>query len=210
MFDDRTDAGERLADLLVEREVEADIVLAVPRGGLPVGRAVADRLGVPLDIVSARKIGAPWNPELAIGAVASDGSVWLNEELIAQSGIDDEYVVDQREREREAARDRVDEYRGQRPPLDLTGKRVVVVDDGVATGATMHACLRQVAADGADRIVLAVPVAPPDTLERLEAETDDAVCVETPSNFGAVGRFYRTFDQVTDEQARSYLSTDAH
>jgi len=210
MFDNRIDAGERLADLLVERGVEADIVLAVPRGGLPLGRVVADRLGVPLDIVSARKIGAPWNPELAIGAVASDGSVWLNDELIAQSGIDDEYVADGREREREAARERVDKYRGDRPPLDLTGKRVVVVDDGVATGATMHACLRQVASAGAERIVLAVPVAPPDTLERLEADADDAVCVESPSQFGAVGRFYRTFDQVTDEQARSYLSTDAH
>lgn len=210
MFDNRTDAGERLADLLVERGVEADVVLGVPRGGLPVGRVVADRLGIPLDIVSARKIGAPWNPELAIGAVASDGSVWLNDDLIAASGIDDEYVADRREHEREAARERVDEYRGDRPPLDLTGKRVVVVDDGVATGATMHACLRHVASAGAERIVLAVPVAPPDTLERLEGDADDAVCVETPSNFGAVGRFYRTFEQVTDEQARSYLSTDAH
>ncbi|QZX99070.1 phosphoribosyltransferase [Halobaculum rubrum] len=210
MFDNRTDAGERLADLLVERGVEADVVLAVPRGGLPLGRVVADRLGVPLDIVSARKIGAPWNPELAIGAVASDGSAWLNDELIAQSGIDDGDVADRREREREAARERVDEYRGDRPPMDLTGKRVVVVDDGVATGATMHACLRQVAAAGADRVVLAVPVAPPDTLRDLESEADEVVCVETPSQFGAVGRFYRTFDQVTDEQARSYLSTDAN
>ncbi|QZP39747.1 phosphoribosyltransferase [Halobaculum magnesiiphilum] len=210
MFEDRNDAGDRVAALLAERGVEAEIVLAVPRGGLPIGRAVADRLGVPLDIVSARKIGAPWNPELAIGAVASDGSVWLNEELIADAGIDDEYVAERREREREAAREKVDRYRGDRPPLELAGKRVVVVDDGVATGATMHACLRQIAAADADRIVLAVPVAPPDTLARLAAEVDDVVCVETPSSFGAVGQFYRIFDQVTDEQARSYLTTDGH
>ncbi|MFC6784671.1 phosphoribosyltransferase [Halobaculum halobium] len=208
MFDNRTDAGERLAALLTEREIEADIVLAVPRGGLPAGRAVADRLAVPLDIVSARKIGAPWNAELAVGAVASDGSVWLNDALIDQAGIDDDYIDDQRERERAAARQRVDSYRGDRPPLDLDGKRVVVVDDGIATGATMRACLRQIAAAGADRIVLAVPVAPPDTLEQLEACVDELVCVEAPADFGAVGRFYRAFDQVTDEQARSYLTTD--
>ncbi|GAA0202924.1 phosphoribosyltransferase [Halobaculum roseum] len=208
MFEDRNDAGDRVADLLAERGVEADIVLAVPRGGLPVGRAVADRLEVPLDIVSARKIGAPWNPELAIGAVAGDGSVWLNEELIAEAGIGDEYVSERREHEREVAREKVDRYRGDRPPLELAGKRVVVVDDGVATGATMHACLRQIVAADADRIVLAVPVAPPDTLARLAAEVDDVVCVEIPSSFGAVGQFYRTFDQVTDDDARSYLTTD--
>lgn len=208
MFRNRTDAGEQLADLLVERGVTADIVLAVPRGGLPVGRAVADRLEVPLDIVSARKIGAPWNPELAIGAVASDGSFWLSEELIADTGIGEQYIAERREREREAAREKVDRYRGDRPPLELAGKRVVIVDDGVATGATMHACLRQIAAADADRVVLAVPVAPPDTLDRLAGEVDDVVCVETPSAFGAVGRFYRVFDQVTDEQARSYLTPD--
>ena len=208
MFENRTDAGERLADLLEARGVDADLVLAAPRGGLPVGRVVADRLGLPLDIVSARKIGAPWNAELAIGAVASDGSVWLNDELLSTSGIDDEYVEEHREREREAARERVDSYRGDRPPLDLEGKRVIVVDDGVATGATMHACLERIAAGGAEQVVLAVPVAPPETLSELGTKVDEVVCVEAPSQFGAVGRFYRTFDQVTDEQARSYLADD--
>jgi predicted phosphoribosyltransferase len=208
MFDNRTDAGEQVADLLVERGVTADIVLAVPRGGLPVGRAVADRLDAPLDIVSARKIGAPWNRELAIGAVASDGSVWLNEALIAEAGIDDEYVAEHREREREAARDKLERYRGDRPPLALAGKRVVVVDDGVATGATMQACLRQIADADAGYLVLAVPVAPPDTLERLAEEVDQVVCVDVHSSFGAVGRFYRRFEQVTDDEARSYLTTD--
>ena len=136
MFRNRTDAGRRLADLLDDEDVEADVVLAVPRGGLPVGRVVADRLGVPLDIVAARKIGAPRNPELAIGAVASDGTVWLNDDLIENLGVQDSYLADHTERERAAAVEKVDRYRGDRPPRDLRGKTVVIVDDGVATGAT--------------------------------------------------------------------------
>ena len=206
MFDDRTDAGRQLADVLDDLDVEADIVLAIPRGGLPVGRVVADRLHVPLDIVAARKLGAPWNPELAIGAVASDGTVWLNESLIDDLGIEASYVDGQIEHEHEAARAKIERYRGDRSPLEVGGKTVLVVDDGVATGATTIACLRQVTAAGAARVVLAVPVAPPETVERLRGEADDVICVETPPHFGAVGQFYRSFEQVSDEQAIEYLS----
>lgn len=206
MFDDRTDAGERLASLLLEREVEADIVLAIPRGGLPVGRAVADALSVPLDVVVARKMGAPGNPELAVGAVASDGTVWLNEDLIDRLDVDDAYLGEQRERERAAAEDKLTRYRADRGPLDLDAKDVLIVDDGVATGATTTACVRQVRAAGADRVLLAVPVGPPDALSALREETDAVYAVETPASFGAVGRFYRRFDQVTDEEAMAYLS----
>lgn len=205
MFDDRTDAGRHLADRLTARSVAADVVLAVPRGGLPVGRVVADRLDVPLDIVSARKMGAPWNPELAIGAVASDGSVWLNEELIADANVADEYIEEVRTKERQAAQDRLQRYREDRAPIDLTDQRVVIVDDGIATGATMIACVRQVQAAGAAAVVVAVPVAPPETVATLSEEADDVVVVETPGYFGAVGRFYRSFGQVSDEQARTYL-----
>lgn len=205
MFSNRTDAGQQLAELLDEHDVEADIVLAIPRGGLPVGRVVADRLDVPLDIVAARKLGAPGNPELAVGAVASDGTVWRNKELIADLGIGDDYVKTAIETERVAARDKVERYRGDRPPLDLAGKRVLVVDDGVATGATTTACLRRVRnADAAD-VVLAIPVAPPDTVERLQTEADTVVCAETPPHFGAVGQFFETFQQVSDEEAMEYL-----
>jgi predicted phosphoribosyltransferase len=205
MFVDRTDAGERLAAVLEDRGVDADVVLAIPRGGLPVGRAVADALDAPLDVVAARKIGAPGNPELAVGAVAADGTVWLNDEYIADLGVGDDYVDGAIDRERAAAREKVERYRGDRPPLDLRGKRVVVVDDGVATGATTIACLRQVRDAGAARVVLAVPVGPPDTLERLSGEADDVICVETPPQFGAVGQFYESFAQVSDEDAMTYL-----
>jgi predicted phosphoribosyltransferase len=208
MFKNRTDAGERLADVLDDHDVEADVVLAIPRGGLPVGRVVADRLGVPLDIVAARKLGAPQNPELAIGAVASDGTVWLNESLIGDLGVGDAYVEERIEREREAALEKVERYRGTRPPLDLRGKTVLLVDDGVATGATTIACLRQLRDADAERVVLAVPVAPPDTVERLRTEADEVVCVETPPHFGAVGQFYESFEQVSDERARTYLEFD--
>ena len=209
MFTDRTDAGRQLADVLADHDLDADIVLAVPRGGLPVGRIVADRLHVPLDIVVARKLGAPQNSELAIGSVASDGTIWLNDSLIAQFGVDDASLEAQIERERQTAQATVERYRGDRPSLDVDGKRVVIVDDGVATGATTIACLRQIRAAGADYVVLAVPVAPPDTAERLLAEADAVICVETPPHFSAVGQFYESFEQVSDEQAEAYLSTDS-
>ena len=204
-FADRREAGERLAEALAGREIAADVVLAIPRGGLPLGRAVADALDAPLDVVVASKIGAPGNPELAIGAAASDGSVWLDEETVANLGVDDEYIDRERKREAENAREKAERYRDGGELPDLAGKRVVVVDDGVATGATAKAALRLVRDAGAARVVLAVPVGPPETVDELRAEADEVVCVATPSPFGAVGRFYRQFDQVTDEEAMAYL-----
>jgi len=205
MFRDRADAGEQLAQLIEDHDIEADVVLAIPRGGLPVGRVVADALGIPLDIIAARKIGAPGNPELAIGAVAADGSVWLNDRLIDQIGVDDEYIEEGIDRERENAQAKVDRYRGDHPTPELSGKRVLIVDDGVATGATTTACIRQARNAGADRVILGVPVGPPDSIDRLRSEVDEMVCVETPPHFGAVGQFYESFIQVTDEEAIEYL-----
>lgn len=208
MFTDRIDAGQRLAAALTAQSIDVDLVLAVPRGGLPVGRAVADALEVPLDIVVARKVGAPGNPELAIGAVAADGTTVINDDLVARLAVDERVVEAGIERERAAAEAKRDRYRGGRPPSDVAGARVVVVDDGVATGATTIACLRSVRAAGARFIVLAVPVAPPDVLGRLEAEADEVVCLETPTSFGAVGQFYESFEQVSDEAALGYLEPD--
>lgn len=205
MFKDRTDAGRQLATVLEQHDVEADLVLAIPRGGLPVGRAVADRLDVPLDIVAARKIGAPGNPELAVGAVASDGTVWLNEALIEELRVGDDYIDEQTDHEREAAMRKIQRYRDDRPPLELTGKTVLVVDDGIATGATTIACVRQLKNADVGRVIVAVPVAPPEVVERLRSEADAVICVETPTYFGAVGRFYDSFEQVSDEQAKTYL-----
>jgi predicted phosphoribosyltransferase len=207
MFTDRIDAGEQLGRLLRERGVEADVALAIPRGGLPVGRAVADALGVPLDVVVARKLGAPGNPELAVGAVGAAGTVWLNEDLVDRLGVTEGYLERERERQESVVREKLERYRAGRPPLDLAGDTVLVVDDGVATGATATACLRTVREAGAGRVVLAVPVAPPETVDRLEEAADEVVVVEIPGYFGSVGQFYRSFGQVSDLEARSYLDS---
>lgn len=205
-FADRTDAGERLADELRARGVEADVVLGIPRGALPVARVVADALDAVLDVVVAQKMGAPGNPELAIGAAASDGSVWLNDDLVARLGVSEQYVQREREREADSAGEKLERYRGERAPPDLRGKRVVVVDDGVATGATAMAVLRQVRDAGAERVVLAVPVASPASVGKLREHADDVVTVAEPRSFQAVGQFYRDFGQVSDEEAIAYLA----
>lgn len=208
-FADRSEAGKRLGEALSEEGVEADLVLAVPRGGLPVGRAVADVLDLPLDVVAAKKMGAPHNKELAVGAAASDGSVWLNERIIRELGVSDDYLSGERERATEVAREKEERYRGERIGEDIVGKRVVVVDDGVATGATTIACVRRVKAAGAESVVLAVPVGAEESLSRLEDEADGVVCLRVPESFGAVGQFYEDFGQVTDEVAMGYLEGDS-
>ncbi|NKE36746.1 phosphoribosyltransferase [Natronococcus sp. JC468] len=205
MFANRTDAGDRLAAELADRGIDADVVLGIPRGALPVARPVADALEADLDVVVARKLGAPSNPELAIGAVASDGSVWLNDDLVDRLGVSESYLEDVRRRESENAREKADRYRSGDAVPDLAGKRVVVVDDGVATGATAIACLRQVREAGAERVVLAVPVGAPDTVAALESEADAVIALLAPETFRAVGQFYREFGQVADEEAVAYL-----
>ncbi len=208
-FADRHDAGQQLAAELQDHGVEADLVLAIPRGGLPLGREVADVLDCPLDVVVASKIGAPGNPELAIGAVASDGSAWLAADTIKRLGVDQEYIDRERDQEATVAREKAERYRDGGALPDVEGKRVVVVDDGVATGSTAKAALRQVQAADAEHVVLAVPVGPPETITELDAEADQIVCIDTPSSFGAVGRFYDRFDQVSDEEAISFLDEDS-
>lgn len=206
LFRDRAEAGDRLADALRNRGIEADIVLAIPRGGLPIGRAVADALGAPLDVVVATKIGAPGNPEYALGAVAADGTVWRNEAAIDRTGVDAD-SVDRRRREAAAeAREKATRYRGDRSPPNLAGKRVVVVDDGVATGSTARACLELVRAQTPDRVVFAVPVGPPESIADLAAVADDVVCLETPRGFRGVAQFYADFAQVSDPDALAFLN----
>ncbi|WP_435101740.1 phosphoribosyltransferase [Halarchaeum sp. P4] len=204
MFDDRTDAGEQLATRLREEDVEADLVVGIPRGALPVARPVADALDVPLDIVAAKKMGAPDNPEYAIGAAAPDGSAWLNEDAIDRLGVSEEYVDAERERAADTAREKEETYR-EGEPEPVAGRRVVIVDDGVATGATMTASVRRLRNAGADSVVVAVPVGPPRTLDRLRGEADAVVALQEPERFQAVGQFYRSFGQVSDEEARAYL-----
>lgn len=208
MFENRTDAGERLAAELEREGYEADVVLGIPRGGLPIARPVADALDATLDIVVARKLGAPGNPELAIGAVASDGSVWLNEALVDQLGVNEEYLETVRRDEAENAAQKADRYRSAEHEPNLAGQRVIVADDGVATGATAIACLRQVREADAAHVILAVPVGSPDSVRQLEAEADEVVALRTPVDFRAVGQFYRDFGQVSDEEAMAYLDRE--
>lgn len=205
MFLDRTDAGEQLADVVRAHGLQPDVVLAIPRGGLPVARVIADRLGAPLDIVVANKIGAPGRQELAIGAVAMDGTVWLNESVIDEWNVSREYIDDAVEHERRAAQEKAKRYREDKRTPELAGKTVLVVDDGIATGATATACLRQVRNAGAERVVLAVPVGPPDTIERLQSDADEVISVETPPHFSTVGQFYEDFEQVPDDEVLTYL-----
>ncbi|ELZ02768.1 phosphoribosyltransferase [Natrialba aegyptia] len=208
MFSNRQDAGEQLGDRLAAEGVDADIVLGIPRGALPVARPVADTLDVPLDVIVASKLSAPGNPELALGAVASDGSLWLNEDLVDQVNVPQEYIDGQRDQEADAAQKKAHQYRDDGRIPDLAGKRVVLVDDGVATGATAIACLRQITDAGAAAVILAVPVGSPNSIAELETEADDVIALETPSDFRAVGQYYRDFGQVSDEQAMSYLDDD--
>ncbi|MFB6266186.1 MAG: phosphoribosyltransferase [Halodesulfurarchaeum sp.] len=205
MFRDREAAGGQVAAAIREEGVPVDLVLAIPRGGLPVGRAVADELGVPLDIVAAKKLSAPGNPELGIGAVAADGSLWLNDSLIDGIGVTREYVDSERARAAEVASEKAERYREGRSPPDIAGRSVAIVDDGVATGATMRVCLRAVRAAGAARVILAVPVGAPDSLAALADAVDAVIAVERPSSFSAVAQHYASFPQVTDEEAMAYL-----
>jgi predicted phosphoribosyltransferase len=208
MFEDRADAGDRLAAELERLGLEADVVLGIPRGALPVARPVADALGADLDVVVARKLGAPDNPEVALGAVASDGSVHYNDGMIDRLDVSEAYLEEIRAEEADNAREKADRYRETDGLPDLRGRRVVVVDDGVATGATATACLRQVRDAGAETVVLAVPVGAPGSIADLEREADEVIALETPAGFRAVGSYYRTFGQVSDNAALEYLDRE--
>ncbi len=161
---------------------------------------VAERLGAPLDVMLVRKVGVPWQPELAFGAVATGGVTVFNEEVVRLAGVSREEIDRAVGREREELERREVLYRGGRPPAELEGKTVVLVDDGIATGATARAAVRAAAQRGAARTVIACPVAPPETVASLRAEADDVVCLRTPPDFGAVGFWYRDFHPVEDEE----------
>jgi len=199
MFRDRVEAGQRLLAALKGREYPRGLVLAVPRGGVVVGAEVARGLRLPLDVIIPRKIGAPHNPELAVGAVTQDGTAIYDEHLLGLLGLTREKLEPKvREQIREIDR-RTALYRGGRPPMSWEDRTVILVDDGVATGYTTLAALRSLRRAKPRRIILAVPVAPPDTVARLRSEVDELVCLMTPEPFYAVGQFYRDFEQTDDE-----------
>lgn len=204
MFADREDAGRRLAEALSHLAGEDAVVLAIPRGGVEVGAVVARTHGWPLELVIPRKIRAPGNPELGLGAVAPGVQV-LDETLVRALGVSPEYLASEiAEEEKEIVR-RSKAYREGRPPAEVAGRVAVVVDDGVATGGTAAAALRWARAQGAARVVLAVPVAPAESVARLSKEADEVVCLVTPEPFYAVGQWYRVFSQVPDEDVVELL-----
>jgi putative phosphoribosyl transferase len=205
MFADRSDAGQRLARELARQlsgfDHKTALVVALPRGGVPVAQQVAEALDLPLDILLVRKVGAPGYPEVAIGAI-SDGEkmqLTINREVCDQLGLDDEEVRDLAREVLPELERRKRLYCGGRPTLPVKGRSVIVVDDGAATGATLRIALRVLRQRGAGRLVVALPVAPAEVLDGLRPLADDVVCLETPSSFRAVGAHYRDFRQVDDE-----------
>ncbi|MFJ9455691.1 phosphoribosyltransferase family protein [Kitasatospora sp. NPDC101447] len=205
-FADRTDAGRRLAARLGHVGGPGTVVVALPRGGVPVAAVVARALDAPLDICVIRKLGVPYQPELGMGAIGEDGVRVLNEQVIRLASVTDGQLAEVERRERAELERRARRYRGDRPSADVRGRTVVVVDDGIATGSTARAACRIVRARGAARVVLAVPVAPRDWTDRLEEVADELVCVDTPSPFFAIGEFYADFSQTEDAEVLRLLS----
>ncbi|MBL6751764.1 MAG: phosphoribosyltransferase [Nevskia sp.] len=207
MFEDRTAAGAALAEKLGEYRDRKDVVvLGLPRGGVPVAYEVARALGAELDVLLVRKIGVPYQPELAMGAIASGGAVYVNTEVMRMSGATQEEFDAVLAREREELGRREKLFRGDRPPLELHGRVAIVVDDGIATGSTVRAALLALRSLKPARCVVAVPVAPADAAERMADVTDAFVCVQAPEDFRAVGQFYRDFAQTTDAEVRELLA----
>ncbi|MDE2255730.1 MAG: phosphoribosyltransferase [Betaproteobacteria bacterium] len=205
-FEDRFAAGRALARALQAYAAQRDVlVLGLPRGGVPVAFEVARALGAELDVLIVRKLGVPHQPELAMGAISSGDALYLNRDLIALTGVTKAEIESVLEAERKELARRELLYRGSRPAVRVEGRTVIVVDDGIATGASMHAALLALRSKHPGRIVVAVPVAPAQTQERLGAATDVFISVMTPEPFYAVGQFYEHFDQTSDEEVRTLL-----
>lgn len=204
-FSDRPEAGRRLGELLDHLRGRDVVVLGLPRGGVPVAAEVAAALDAPLDVCLVRKLGVPYQPELGMGAIGEDGVRVINQEVLRGTGVSDADLARVEEHELRVLRDRAARYRGAAPAVRVTGRTAVVVDDGVATGATARAACRIARARGAARVVLAVPVAPRDFARRLAGDADELVCLHSPRDFAAVGQFYADFTQVADAEVTDCL-----
>ncbi len=206
LFQDRREAGKALAARLASFKGRPSlIVLGIPRGGVVVGHEIAQALGAPLDVYITRKIGAPHNPELAIGAVASDGTLLIDHHLVRRLGVSQDYVDEESERQKQEIGRRLAEYRGEGPGPELTDKVVILADDGVATGATTLVTIQAIKSQQPTELILAVPVGPRDSIETLRQEVDQLVCLHAPEIFWAVGAFYNVFDQTTDDEVKALL-----
>ncbi|MGB7963507.1 MAG: phosphoribosyltransferase family protein [Propionicimonas sp.] len=204
MFRDREEAAGRLADELAAYQGKNPLVLAIPRGAVPMAKIVADRLGGEFDVVLVRKLRAPGQPEFAIGSVDESGWTYLAPHAAA-AGADAAYVEDEKRLQLETIRARRAQYTPLRPPIDPAGRIVIVLDDGLATGSTMIAALHGLRGRQPARLVSAVPVAPPEIVDKLRGYADEVICLQTPWGFQAVGQFYEDFDQVTDDEVIALL-----
>jgi putative phosphoribosyl transferase len=205
LFHDRRDAGRQLAPKLQALDRDDPLVLALPRGGVPVGYEVALALAAPLDVFIVRKLGTPGQRELAMGALASGDVVVVNRDVLDALGLPDSVIETAALYAREEIREQERAFRGDRPPLPVAGREIILVDDGLATGATMRAAVRAVATMKARRVTVAVPVAARSTCDELRRETDAVVCLWTPEPFSSVGQWYRDFTQTTDDEVRECL-----
>ncbi len=207
MFADRQDAGRRLAALLMHLKSEQPVVLALPRGGVPVGFEIATALQAPLDFVLVRKIGVPWQPELAVAAVVDGDQPQIveNEDVMRALTIPEDFIQQEAKRQLREIDRRRTLYQGERTRAEVKGCTAIVVDDGIATGATARAALRAIRRGGPKRLVLAAAVAPRSTVDSLRAECDEVVCVATPEDFGAISVFYADFHQVSDDEVIDLL-----
>ena len=207
-YADRRDAGRRLAARLLHLKDRRPVVLALPRGGVAIGFEIAQALAAPLDIVLVRKIGVPWQSELALGAV-SDGpasDIFIDRDLARSLAIPETYIAAETKTQLEEIERRRSSYIAGRPPIEIAGGTAIVDDDGIATGATMRVALRAVRRRGPARLVLAVPVAPPETLAEFRTEADEIVCLQSPPAFGAIGFYYRDFHQMSDAEVTALLA----
>lgn len=207
LFTDRMDAARQLAERLAVYSEDDPVILGIPRGGVPIAAELARRLGGSVDVLVARKLGAPGAPELAIGAVTADGGRFLNEDILEQIALPPGWLEAETGRQMAEAERRQLAYRGDQAPPEIAGRTVILVDDGLATGATMRAAVRSVQRQRPGRLVVAAPVCAPDTVRILRREADDVVCVATPDPFGAVGVFYQDFRPVEDTQVEEALAT---
>ncbi len=206
IFIDRRDAALRLSEFLDKYKTGNTVVFGIPRGGVEIGYYIAQKLECFLEVTIPRKIGAPLQPELAVGAVAEDGTIYTEREVAELVGVSREYIESAARHELETIKKRIQLYRHGRDIPELSKYNAIVVDDGVATGATMIATLRFLRKKNPVKLVCGVPVAPPETIHKLKNEADEVICVETPTPFYAIGQFYQDFRQLSDEEVLYYLS----
>ncbi|MGB3910552.1 MAG: phosphoribosyltransferase family protein [Pseudolysinimonas sp.] len=205
-FRDRTDAGRRLGEHLAPWRSPDVVVLGLPRGGVPVAAEVAAALGAPLDVIVVRKLGIPYQPEVAMGAIGEGGVRVLDDVLVARAGVTKAEVNAVEQRERATLESRVERFRSGRERLDLTGRTAIIVDDGIATGATATAAARVARQLGATRVVIAVPVGGPDAVDRI-SDADEVICLLQPPGFQAVGSYYHDFGQTSEDEVAALLAT---